>query len=238
MDLHPESQKISALGRKLGVTFSDSGLLRQALTHTSFANEAKGETIPNNERLEFLGDAVLDLIVSEYLYRQYSHLPEGELTKARAAIVCEQALANQAIAIRLGESLLLGRGEAASGGRERVSILADAFEAVIGAIYLDGGYAAARQFILSHLQQGLASIERGEYAKDYKTLLQEIAQRSGDCKISYEVIAESGPDHHKTFEVAVFVNGGRQGTGTGRSKKEAEQRAALEALHQFHPLEI
>lgn len=225
---------LTVLGSKLGVTFADSALLQQALTHTSYANERKTDGAAHNERLEFLGDAVLDLIVSEYLFRHFGGLPEGELTKARAAIVCEPALARIARELGIGEYLLLGKGEAASGGRERISILADAFEAIIGAIYLDAGFAAASRFVLTRLQDNLTLVAQGNYAKDFKTLLQEVAQRSGDCKITYEVIGESGPDHSKLFKVAVSVNADRLGVGSGKSKKEAEQNAAEQALQQFN----
>jgi ribonuclease-3 len=233
MSQHRKPQALTTLCRKLGVTFTDIGLLQQALTHTSYANERKGENLLHNERLEFLGDAVLDLIVSEYLFRAFAVLPEGELTKARATIVCEPTLARRAGEIGIGAYLLLGKGEAASGGRERISILADAFEAVIGAVYLDSGFQAATQFVVTQLHDDLAMIERGDYIKDYKTLLQEVIQRSGDSKITYSVIAESGPDHSKVFEVVVVVNAERFGTGSGKSKKEAEQNAAKQALVQF-----
>ena len=220
--------------RQLGTTFNDTGLLQQALTHTSYANENKRESMPHNERLEFLGDAVLDLIISDYLFRRYPDLPEGELTKARATIVCEPTLAARAGEINLGDYLRLGRGEASSGGRDRISILADTFEAIIGAIYLDQGFPAASQFVLTRLHDDLSSVERGEYTKDHKTLLQEIAQRGGDAKIVYEVTAEIGPDHDKVFEVAVIVNTDRLGIGSGKSKKEAEQQAARQALQHYN----
>jgi ribonuclease-3 len=222
--------RLQSLCTKLGVSFTNIALLQQALTHTSYANERKHDNVQHNERLEFLGDAVLDLVVSEYLYRHYENLPEGELTKARAAVVCEPALAKRAGELAIGEYLLLGKGEAASGGRERHSILADTFEAIIGAIYLDGGFSAATQFVIGQLNSQLMAIEHGDYGKDYKTLLQEFVQRKGECKIVYEVIGESGPDHSKVFQVAVSVNDMRIGVGTGRSKKEAEQFAAQQAL--------
>ncbi len=218
------------LGRRLGLTFTDPGLLRQALIHTSYANERSHGRLLHNQRLEFLGDAVLDLVISEYLYRNFAALPEGELTKARAAVVCEPALARRAKELGLGRHLLLGRGEAASGGRERDSILADAFEAVIGAVYLDSGYAAASACVLRLLAADLDALADGEYGKDYKTLLQEIAQQGGDARIGYEVTGESGPDHSKTFTVAVSISDVRLGTGSGRSKKAAEQDAARRAL--------
>jgi len=215
---------------KLGLNFTKLTLLHQALTHTSYANECKNATILHNERLEFLGDAILDVIVSEYLFRQFPTLPEGELTKARAVIVCEPTLARCSAELGVGEYLFLGKGEAGSGGRERTSILADAFEAIIGAIYLDNGFEAATHFVLQQLQADLLSVERGEYVKDYKTLLQEVIQKQTDSKIIYEIVEESGPDHHKLFKVAVIVNSNQLGSGLGKSKKEAEQHAAKQAL--------
>ena len=226
-------KKIESLSRQLGITFKDNAILQKAITHTSYANERKNENLPHNERLEFLGDAVLDLVVSEYLFRQFTNLPEGDLTKARASVVCEQTLAKSARKIGLGEYLLLGKGEAASGGRERISIMADAFEALIGAIYLDSGFNSAKEFVLKHLAEDFEAIQRGEYTKDFKTLLQEIAQRAGNSKVSYEVVAESGPDHCKVFEVVVNINNEKLGSGSGKSKKEAEQNAARQALRQF-----
>lgn len=223
-------QALAELCRALGVAFSDYKLLHQALTHTSYANETKGAAIRHNERLEFLGDAVLDLIISSYLFSQCPQLPEGELTKARAQVVCEQTLAKRALELKIGEYLLLGKGEALSGGRERISILADAFEAIIGAVYLDLGFKSAAKYVLSQLKSELEMVERGDYLKDYKTWLQEIVQKHNDSKIAYEVISERGPDHDKSFEVAVMVNGERMGAGWGKSKKEAEQHAAKQAL--------
>jgi ribonuclease-3 len=221
---------LGKLSEKLGVKFTDVSVLHQALTHTSYANECKKTTILHNERLEFLGDAVLDLVVSEYLFCQFPNLPEGDLTKSRAVIVCEPTLARCASEIGIGEYLYLGKGEASSGGRERVSILADAFEAIIGAIYLDSGFANATNFILTQLRNDLSLMERGEYVKDYKTLLQEVVQKKNDSKIIYEILSENGPDHNKSFEVAVLINADKLGSGLGKSKKEAEQYAAKQAL--------
>ena len=214
----------------LSVQFTNINLLHQALTHTSYANECKNSAIKHNERLEFLGDAVLDLVVSEYLFRQLANLPEGELTKARAVVVCEPTLARCSAELGIGEYLFLGKGEASSGGRERTSILADAFEAIIGAIYMDSGFENATLFVLKQLQNDLLLVKRGEYVKDYKTLLQEVVQKDTDSKISYEIIDESGPDHHKMFKVALLVNAKQLGIGLGKSKKEAEQLAANQAL--------
>ncbi|MDR7865407.1 MAG: ribonuclease III [Sporomusaceae bacterium] len=233
MDSRQESGTLDDLGHKLGQTFADPDLLKQALIHTSYANERKTGSLAHNQRLEFLGDAVLDLVISEHLYRRFADLPEGELTKARAAVVCEPTLARRAKELGIGRHLLLGRGEAASGGRERDSILADAFEAIVGAVYLDRGFAAASDCVLTLLAGELDALAGGDFGRDHKTILQEIAQKNGDTRISYEVIGESGPDHSKTFTVAVSVNDVRLGTGTGRSKKEAEQSAAGRAVEQL-----
>ncbi|SDD47704.1 ribonuclease III [Sporomusa acidovorans] len=223
-------QELTELCKTLNVVFSDYKLLHQALIHTSYANETKGANIRHNERLEFLGDAVLDLIITSYLFSQCPQLPEGELTKARAQVVCEQTLAKRALELGIGEYLLLGKGEALSGGRERISILADAFEAIIGAVYLDSGFRSAAKYVLHQLKSELVLVERGDYLKDYKTWLQEVVQKNNDSKIAYEVISERGPDHDKSFEVVALVNGERMGSGWGKSKKEAEQHAAKQAL--------
>lgn len=231
---HQRVMALTALCRHLGVEIANLGLLHQALIHTSFANETKSTGVIHNERLEFLGDAVLDLVISEYLFRQFPHLPEGELTKARAAIVCEATIASRAAALGIGQYLLLGKGELVSGGRERISILADSFEAIIGAIYLDGGFVAAAAFVLTQLKEHLVLVETGDYVKDYKTLLQEVVQRNNDSRINYEILAERGPDHDKIFEIAVLINGSQLGTGHGKSKKEAEQQAAKQALSKLN----
>jgi ribonuclease-3 len=215
---------------KIGVAFNNINLLHQALTHTSYANESKKLHIRHNERLEFLGDAVLELVISTYLYKNFPSLPEGELTKARAAAVCEPTLARRARDLNLGKYLLFGRGELATGGRDRASILADAFEAVIGAIYLDDGIGQAQKFILSQLEEDLIEIKNGNAIQDYKTLLQEIVQKDGEGTVAYKIIAESGPDHNKVFQTAVMVNEHEMGQGVGKSKKESEQHAAREAL--------
>lgn len=218
------------LAKQFPLDFSNPALLHQALIHTSFANENRHLHLAHNERLEFLGDAVLELVISDYLFQTYPDCPEGELTKLRAAIVCEPTLAKHSSRLNLGDYLLLGKGEEATGGRIRPSTLADAFEAVIGAIYLDAGLPTATQFVLTQLDEELHSIRRGEYVKDYKTMLQELVQRNGDCKILYEVLAETGPDHDKMFTIAVRINGAQRGAGTGKSKKEAEQSAAANAI--------
>ncbi len=208
--------------------FRDSVLLETALTHSSYANEVKKNT-PYNERLEFLGDSVLSIVVSDYLFLHYKHLPEGELTKLRAALVCERTLCEFARDINLGRHILLGRGEDASGGRERPSILSDAFEALIAAIYLDSGIESARAFVLRFITKQLND-KRDVPFKDYKTALQEIVQQNKEESVSYCLVEESGPDHDKRFTVEVRLNSNVIGRGTGRSKKDAEQRAAKEAL--------
>ena len=218
--------QIEALEKQIGYTFQNKSLIETALTHSSYANEMKHGT-KYNERLEFLGDAVLSIIVSDYLFNKF-HLPEGELTKLRASLVCEKTLHLFAQHIALGDYLRLGRGEEMTGGRERPSICADAFEAVIAAIYLDGGIEAARSFVLPFAVGMLE--EHATPFKDYKTLLQEIIQQNPEEKLNYVVIGESGPDHDKHFTVEVHLNSNVIGKGGGRSKKEAEQQAAREAL--------
>ena len=206
--------------------FHDEKLLRQALTHSSFANEKHLKKHSDNERLEFLGDAVLEIISSEFLYKEYPDKPEGELTKLRASIVCEPTLALCTKDIALGEYLLLGKGEDQTGGRGRKSILSDALEAVIGAIYLDGGFANAKEFIHKYI---LTDIEHKQLFYDSKTILQELIQGRHE-QLSYELIDESGPDHDKQFTVAVLVDGERVSEGEGHTKKAAEQQAAYQAL--------
>ena len=210
----------------IGYHFHDEKLLRQALTHSSFANEKHLKKHSDNERLEFLGDAVLEIISSEFLYKEYPDKPEGELTKLRASIVCEPTLALCTKDIALGEYLLLGKGEDQTGGRGRKSILSDALEAVIGAIYLDGGFANAKEFIHKYI---LTDIEHKQLFYDSKTILQELIQGRHE-QLSYELIDESGPDHDKQFTVAVLVDGERVSDGEGHTKKAAEQQAAYQAL--------
>ena len=204
-------------------TFKDKSLLNLALTHSSYANESKSH-IAYNERLEFLGDAVLQLVTSEKLYKENPHMPEGKMSKTRAALVCEDALANYSHKIDLGSFMFLGKGEENTGGRERPSILADAFEALIGAIFLDGGIAPAKKFILRFLN------DSDLHLQDYKTLLQEIIQQNPGERLSYIVVKEEGPDHDKSFTVEVHLNSNPIGSGEGKSKKAAEQQAAKEAL--------
>jgi len=221
---------LKELAAALGISFNNYALLDQALTHTSYANESVKRKIVHNERLEFLGDAVLELATSTYLFLHFPELPEGDLTKARASVVCEPSLHRRAAEVKLGEYLLLGKGEQATGGRQRPSILADAFEAVIGAIYLDQGWRAARDYVLKQLRAELKEVESGDNWQDYKTMLQEKVQRHPGQRINYELVAAKGPDHAKVFTVSVSVNGLSYGIGEGRSKKAAEQMAAKQAL--------
>lgn len=219
--------ELQELMNRIGYTFQNPELLQQALTHSSYANESK-KKIPNNERMEFLGDSVLGLVTAEFLFHaERSH--EGEMTKHRAALVCEKALFGYAKQLGLGEFLLLGRGEKQSGGDERPSILSDAFEAVIAAIFLDGGMEPAKAFILSYLEKETLPQAKKPF-KDYKTALQEIVQQNPEETLEYVMTGESGPDHNKKFSFGVYLNSNLIGTGTARSKKEAEQRAAQEAL--------
>ena len=211
------------LEKNIGYHFRDKNLLKAAVTHSSFANENRGG-LAYNERLEFLGDAVLQLVTSEKLFKENPDMPEGRMSKQRAALVCEDALAGYSKEIQLGDFMLLGKGEEATGGRNRPSILADAFEALIGAIFLDGGMDNAKRFVRRFLDAAHTSL------KDYKTLLQEIIQKNPGERLSYVVIGESGPDHDKVFNVEVHLNSNVIGKGTGKSKKQAEQAAAKEAL--------
>lgn len=211
----------------IGYHFHDEKLLRQALTHSSFANEKHLKKHSDNERLEFLGDAVLEIISSEFLYKEYPDKPEGELTKLRASIVCEPTLALCTKDIALGEYLLLGKGEDQTGGRGRKSILSDALEAVIGAIYLDGGFANAKEFIHKYI---LTDIEHKQLFYDSKTILQEMVQSQGEEPLVYELLGEKGPDHNKTFEVRALIGTEEIGRGTGRTKKAAEAMAAYKGI--------
>jgi ribonuclease-3 len=219
---------VERLQECIGYYFGDERLLENALTHSSFAHERK-QPQRCNERLEFLGDSVLSIVVADYLYHHYPELPEGELTRIRAASVCEKALYGFAKSINLGDSLLLSRGEQNTGGRNRPSILADAFEALIAAIYLDGGMEPAKAFILKYVVPTLDNHRKAAF-KDYKTLLQEVIQQNPEDRLTYLLVEESGPDHDKVFKYEVHINSNPVGTGTGRSKKEAEQAAAKGAL--------
>lgn len=210
--------------------FKDEKLFELARTHTSYANEFKKEKRESNQRLEFLGDSVLSILVSDYIYKHYSHLPEGSLTKIRAEVVCEKSLYEIAKSIGLGEYLLLGKGEEKAGGRKRVSILADAMEAVLGAIYLDSDIDSAREAFMPLLKNRIVDAAAKEGRKDFKTTLQEYVQRDGRAEIVYKTVNESGPDHDKTYDVEVYINGKKCGTGRGKTKKEAEQQSAKDAM--------
>lgn len=207
-------------------SFKDASLLERALTHSSYANEAKSSD-GSNERLEFLGDSVLSLVVAEYIFSNYKELPEGDLTRIRANVVCENALCGFSREMDLGKYLKLGKGELRGGGNERPSILADAFEAVLAAIYLDGGYDAAKKHVLRFV---IPALKNDLEPTDYKTLLQEIIQKNPEERLTYLVTGESGPDHDKHFTVSVMLNSNVIGTGEGHSKKAAEQEAAKQAL--------
>lgn len=210
----------------IGYKFKDKSLLQTALTHSSYANEMNGK-VDYNERLEFLGDSVLGMITAEFLFTNHPEMPEGKLTKTRAAMVCEKSLHRFAQSIKLGEFMYLGKGEINTGGRERPSILADAFESLIAAIYLDAGFKEAKKFVLGFIST--ADIEE-TIITDYKTALQEIVQRNPGEYLEYFMVGESGPDHCKTFIVEVHLNNNVIGTGEGRSKKQAEQMAAKATL--------
>ena len=211
----------------IGYEFKNPHLLQQALTHSSYANEKHMKKHSDNERLEFLGDAVLEVISSEFLFTNYPDLPEGNLTKLRASLVCEPTLAACTQQIQLGEFIRLGKGEDMTGGRTRKSILSDALEAVIGAIYLDGGFTNAKEFILKFI---LTDIEHKKLFYDSKTILQEVVQGHYEESLNYKLIGESGPDHDKSFSVEVRIGEKVIGTGTGHTKKAAEQEAAYQAL--------
>ena len=233
--------EVKKLEQKIGYSFSDINILRLALTHSSYANEikAKNKHMLCNERLEFLGDSILSLITSEHIFAEYSQLPEGELTKIRADAVCEDALADYAQQIELGQYLLLGHGEELNGGRNRKSICADAFEALIAAIYTDtkecGGdaFSRARDFVLPFVSRHVSDSMRSGASSDSKTKLQQIIQQVNGEVLEYVVVAEQGPDHMKTFVVEAHLNSNVIGTGRGKSKREAEQAAAREALELF-----
>ena len=217
---------IKKFQKVIGYHFENEKLLMQALTHSSYANEHHMKKLSDNERLEFLGDAVLEIISSDFLYREHGDLPEGELTKLRASIVCEPTLALCAMEISLGDYLYLGKGEDLTGGRERKSILSDALEAVIGAIYLDGGFTNAKEFIRKFI---LKDIEHKQLFYDSKTILQEVVQGEHE-QLTYVLTDESGPDHNKSFTVRACIGERVIGSGTGHTKKAAEQEAAYQAL--------
>lgn len=210
-----------------GYKFNDPSLLEKALTHTSFSNEKKVES---NQRLEFLGDSVIGLVIGEYIYKTFPAMPEGELSKIRAGIVCEKGLVKCAEKIKLSEKLRLGKGEEMSGGRTRESNLEDAFEAVMGAIFLDSDLETVKGIILDVMSDIIRDTVSRDGIEDNKTALQEQLQKNGNCTIEYRLEKEEGPDHNKLYTMSVYINGEKGGTGTGRSKKMAEQNAAKNAL--------
>ena len=227
---------LTKLEQGLGYTFRNKALLENALTHSSYANENRERHLPDNERLEFLGDSILGFVVAEYLYRNFPDKPEGELTRIRADLVCERNLAEAAATVELGSYLLLGHGEEQGGGRKRDSIVSDAMESVIAASFMDGGFAAAKEIIDRLI---LSNIPKGRPRNfDYKTAFQELVQRKKDQQIHYELTGESGTDHDKHFEVEVLLNGKAVGHGVGSSKKRAEQAAAEAAIEALFPGEI
>lgn len=214
--------------KNLGYEFKNKALLKRALTHSSYANENRSAE-GSNERLEFLGDSVLSVIVAEHIFRNFKHLPEGELTKIRASVVCESALYEFSKELDIGSYLLLGKGEVINGGNKRPSILADAFEAVLAAVYLDGGIEPARKHVLRFVDPKLRHLTTVAF-KDYKTALQEVIQKNPEEELQYVLTGESGPDHAKVFTVEVHLNSNVIGKGKGPSKKRAEQEAARQAL--------
>ncbi|MEH7222528.1 ribonuclease III [Bacillus sp. JJ1566] len=224
--------KFKAFQERLGIHFDNESLLIQAFTHSSYVNEHRKKPHEDNERLEFLGDAVLELTISQFLFKKFPIMSEGELTKMRAAIVCEPSLVTFANDLKFGELVLLGKGEEMTGGRERPALLADVFEAFIGALYLDKGLEVVNQFLD---QTVIPKINAGAFSHvmDYKSQLQELVQRDGTGNIEYKVLQEKGPAHSREFVSRVSLNGEELGTGTGRSKKEAEQHAAEIALNKL-----
>ena len=232
MNIYPDSRKkeLDEFQKAIGYYYKDPGILQHALTHSSYSNENKMGKEQSNERLEFLGDSVLSIVVSEYLYKNHTGLTEGELTKKRAAIVCEASLVKCSNKLNIGDYLLLGKGEELTGGRTRISILSDAFEAIIGSIYLDGGMEMASGFIHMMLDEQMKASGKQASFIDYKTRLQEKIQKDTGKKVHYELLEEKGPDHNKQFVVRVIIGDEPAGTGEGRSKKEAEQNAAALAL--------
>ncbi len=222
-------KQLNEFERIIGYSFKNIKILNNALTHSSYV-ASKADFLEHNERLEFIGDAVLDMVISLHLYRACKNSPEGSLTRYRAGIVCEQSLYNASNRLKLGDFLLLSKGEENTGGRNRVSILADAFEALIAAIYLDGGIKKAKAFILENLQDIINDAVENRIFSDYKSFLQEHIQKNNSGKLSYKLLKEEGPDHNKTFEIALLLNNSVIGLGSGRSKKDAQQAAAKDAI--------
>lgn len=225
---------IETVEKILDYKYNNKQILTNALTHSSYVNEKV--QLENNERLEFLGDAVLELVISHFLYNNQHHLSEGEMTKLRSRVVCTESLAKSAAYINLGNYILMGKGEENTGGRERKSTLANSFEAIIGSIYLDGGYESAKQFILSKLNNNIHDALDGKLVFDYKTKLQEIIQQDPKNEIEYTLESEEGPEHQKSFNINLLLNGQIIGKGSGNSKKEAEQQAAYQGLNHLGEL--
>lgn len=228
-------EQLQILMQTLGISLNNVEQLSLALTHPSY-NYGEHALLQSNQRLEFLGDAVVDLVVGHFLYNEYPDKPEGELTKMRAALVCESSLASAARRVALGDYLLIGKGERGSGGHDRTSNLADAWEAMIGAIYLELGVEAVAPIMLKFIQPEIAMVRKGHYG-DYKTQLQEIVQQDRDATISYALVKSEGPDHDKRFTSCVCINGVVQAEGKGKTKKEAEQNAACQTLIQLGYIE-
>lgn len=229
--MNKKNKHFNELETSIGYKFKDIGFLENALTHSSYSNENKIYKRINNERLEFLGDSVLSIVVSRYIYKEFPNYPEGDLSKLRAQVVCEDMLNEIAVKHDVGKYLVLGKGEETTGGRDRKSILADAVEAIIAAIYLDGGLESADVFILDNLKDSINTLVKGKIFSDYKSYLQEYLQsQNSSHRIKYVVTNEEGPDHDKIFYVDLLVNKKKFGEGSGKSKKVAEQNAAKEAL--------
>ena len=228
--MEQQEEKIEKLEEDIGYKFNDKRLLKKALTHTSYAYE---HNVESNEKLEFLGDSILEFISSEYIYENYSNLKEGEMTKVRATVVCESSLYKIAKKHNFNEYIYIGKSEKLSKGNEKPAILADSVEAIIAAMYIDGGIEAAKEFIIKNLKEEIKIATTHVGLKDYKTVLQEKLQKHGNIKITYKIINETGPDHEKTFEAEVEVEGKKLANGIGKSKKQAEMEAAKKALSQM-----
>ncbi|MDD2268324.1 MAG: ribonuclease III [Eubacteriales bacterium] len=232
-----EPRPLSELEKEVGYTFKDKKYIYTALTHSSYVNETKGQGSKprDNERMEFLGDSVLSIVVTDYLFRNCKGMDEGALTRMRAAIVCEDSLASRAAKLGLGEFMLMGHGEVISGGRNRKSTIADAFEALIAAIYIDGGFDEAAKFLLPFVAESVGSLSK-KSCEDYKSLLQRFVQQSRDEILEYEMVEESGPPHNRSYSFVVKLNNNIVGEGKGKSKRQAEQNAAFDALKLFDAL--
>lgn len=223
-------QNVSEVENRIGYAFKQKELLKQAITHSSFINELKINKWDSYQRLEYLGDAVLELSISEYLFHNHPDMSEGKMSKLRASMVCEQALAFCAKDIQLGEFILLGKGEESGGGRERNSIISDVFEAIVGAVYIDGGFEEAKKFVAKYV---LEDIGERQLFVDSKSILQEMVQAESQSKLQYKLIGECGPEHNKEFEVAVYIDNQCMATAIGHNKKDAEQKAAYSALKEL-----